>query len=98
MNDINIRACDDIKRAVEAGAQLVDVRSPQEFAAGALPGAINLPLQQVEYASEKLKSENAVLIYCLSGQRSELARQALDSMGFDNVSNIGAYEHYRNCH
>lgn len=97
MSDMTMQPCDGLRQALEDGAQLVDVRTPQEYASGALPGAINMPVQQVAGARGKLDPERPVIVYCRSGQRSEMARMILASMGFPNVFNIGGYTDYSHC-
>ena len=97
MSGRTIQPCDGLRQAMEDGAQLVDVRTPQEFAGGALPGAINMPVQQVAAARGVLDPERPVIVYCRSGQRSEMARMILASMGFPNVFNIGGYANYSHC-
>jgi len=57
---------------VQAGARLVDVREPDEFASGNLPGAVNLPLCQLEQRLGELTG-GVVLLYCQSGLRSQRA-------------------------
>ena len=94
---MSMQHCDGLRQALEDGAQLVDVRTPQEYASGALPGAINMPVQQVAGAHGMLDPERPVIVYCRSGQRSEMARMILASMGFMNVFNIGGYTDYRQC-
>lgn len=73
-------------------ALLVDVRTPQEFSAGHLPGALSLPLDALpSRALKKLPSKDAELIlYCQSGMRSRNAARMLANMGYQNVRNLGA--------
>jgi rhodanese-related sulfurtransferase len=97
MSGMKMQPCDGLRQALEDGAQLVDVRTPQEYATGALPGAINLPVQRVAGARGMLDPERPVIVYCRSGQRSEMARMILASMGFPDVFNIGGYADYRQC-
>jgi phage shock protein E len=75
------------------GAMLVDVRSPGEFASGHLPVAINLPLDELETAlPRRVKDKNQVLLlHCLSGSRSGMAKTKLKQMGYLNVHNLGSY-------
>ncbi len=83
------------KALVEAGAQLVDVRDPHEYAAGALPGAINLPLATIPVkAREVLDPGRPVVLYCLSGARSAQAQMLLQRLGFDEVHNLGPAQNY----
>jgi rhodanese-related sulfurtransferase len=78
---------------LQDGALLVDVRSADEFKARHLPGALNLPLSDLaEQAPRRLPDKNRVLLlHCLSGTRSSLARRALNGMGYPNVFNLGSY-------
>ncbi|MFZ2960844.1 MAG: rhodanese-like domain-containing protein [Candidatus Ozemobacteraceae bacterium] len=52
---------------------LVDVREPAEFAAGHVPGAINIPLGQIETRSDELKSGKTLFVICQAGGRSAKA-------------------------
>jgi rhodanese-related sulfurtransferase len=97
MSALAMQPCDGLRQALEDGAQLVDVRTPQEYASGALPGAINLPVQYVAVAHENLDPERPVIVYCRSGSRSEMARMILASLGFAEVFNLGSYGDYRTC-
>jgi phage shock protein E len=81
----------DAHRLVAAGARLVDVRTPGEFAAGHLPGAINLPLAELERGLGSLGSKDGtIVLYCRSGSRSALARRMLLASGFTAVHDLGA--------
>lgn len=72
------------------GAVLLDVRTPEEYRGGHIPGSINLPVEQIMSAPEILKDKNApIFSYCLRGPRSERAVTALRQMGYTNVTNIG---------
>jgi phage shock protein E len=75
---------------VAAGAVLLDVRTPKEYQEGHLPGAINIPVDQVPArASEVGPPSTAVVVYCLSGGRSARAKSALEQLGFKSVLNLG---------
>ena len=78
---------------LQDGALLVDVRSVDEFRARHLPGALNIPWSDLaEQAPGRLPDKNRVLLlHCLSGTRSSLARRALRGMGYPNVFNLGSY-------
>ena len=68
-----------------ASAQLVDVRTPEEYAEGHLPGAVNIDWRGEgfeEKASAQLEKERPVMVYCRSGRRSAEAAAVLDGMGF----------------
>ena len=80
----------DARQLVGAGARLVDVRTPGEFAAGHIPGAINIPVQQLGARMSELQPKDAaVLVYCRSGQRSGTAARMLKSAGFAAVHDLG---------
>ena len=72
----------------------IDVRSPEEFASGHVEGAINIPYTEItERIGEVTSDKDAVLyLYCRSGRRSGIAKEALDQAGFNAVSNIGGFE------
>ncbi|WP_439102366.1 DUF4395 family protein [Congregibacter sp.] len=70
------------------GAQLVDVRSANEFARDALPGAKNLPAEHIEQHCEGLK-DGVHLLYCASGARSQLATEKLRAAGLTSVYDLG---------
>lgn len=87
---------EDTCRLLREGAQLVDVRSNSEFAQGALPNAINLPLQVITDAKNILDKDKAVILYCVTGARSSTAKRFLEQMGFENVNDLGSFRNY-NC-
>lgn len=77
------------------GAVLLDVRSPREYASGHISGSINLPLQDIDNAAQKVVSKAVPLfVYCLSGARSQQAAVRLHELGYVNVRNIGGIGHY----
>lgn len=82
--------------AVKAGALLVDVRTPGEFASGHVEGAINIPFDQ---ASARLAEfgdkDKPVVLYCRSGRRSAIAKDTLEKAGFKTVYDIGAMSNWR---
>jgi rhodanese-related sulfurtransferase len=74
---------------IKAGAVVVDVRSPEEFADGAYPGALNIPVQDLGRRAGELPKERPVVLYCASGARSALAARMLRSNGWRDVINAG---------
>ena len=62
-------------------AQLIDVRSATEFASGHLPGAVNIPLEQVEPRTADLAPNNPVVLVCQAGTRARLAAELLRPSG-----------------
>ncbi|MCL2919501.1 rhodanese-like domain-containing protein [Shewanella litorisediminis] len=79
---------------IEQGAMLVDVRTPEEYAAGHLEGAINIPYEVIatEFAKRAIDKDTSVVLYCRSGRRSGVANDALNAAGFTRVYNGGGYE------
>jgi phage shock protein E len=80
----------EARQLVQAGARLVDVRTPGEFAAGHIPGAVNIPVQQLDARMSELQPKDvAVIVYCRSGHRSGNAARMLKSAGFKAVRDLG---------
>lgn len=79
------------------GAQLVDVRSPEEHSQGALPGSVNVPLQVLQQAHHKLDRSKPVIVYCVSGARAAQAQSFLQGLGFGHVRNLGSINKYLTC-
>lgn len=75
------------------GAILVDVREPDEFAAGHIPGAINAPLSSIGMAD--LPKNKPLFLYCLRGTRSKRAVNILRQKGFTQVKSIGGIATYK---
>jgi len=70
---------------------VLDVRTPEEYAIGHLPGALNVPLHELEQRLSELgPSDRRVLLYCRSGRRSQIAATFLKQAGFVNVEDRGA--------
>jgi rhodanese-related sulfurtransferase len=73
---------------------LLDVREPGEFAAGAIPGAVNVPLDDLRLGIEDLPRDRLIIAYCHAGQRGYIATRILAQLGF-NVRNLaGGYKTY----
>ncbi len=79
-------------RGLEPDLQLVDVRGPGETAAGALPGAREIPLPALTDTLAALDPNAPVVTYCASGYRSQVAASVLSGAGFVDVSDLlGGY-------
>ncbi|NPA71277.1 MAG: rhodanese-like domain-containing protein [Gammaproteobacteria bacterium] len=91
--------CEDAKRLIKSSnAQLVDVRTPEEFASSKLPGAINIPLQDIDrVGASMLDQSRPVIVFCRSGQRSHMAMQILLSQSFTDVHNLGSFMAWHQC-
>ena len=73
------------------GHVIVDVRRPDEYAAGHIPGAICIPNESIgtEMPPELPDVEQIILIYCRSGNRSKQAAQKLFDMGYKHIYEFG---------
>ena len=70
------------------GAQLVDVRQPEELVDGVLPGAVNIPLGELPARLGELDADRRVVVVCRSGGRSGRAAEWLAGQGFGDVVNL----------
>ncbi len=77
------------------GAVLLDVRTPQEYAGGHIPGSVNVPLQELGRVTSVVPDAGTPLfVYCQSGGRSSQATSALQRAGYQSVKNIGGIASY----
>lgn len=74
----------------QPGAVLLDVRRPDEFASGHLPGAVNIDVTSPDFAQRvaTLDKTQPTYVYCRSGARSATAAGQLTTAGFAQVSNL----------
>ena len=81
------------QKLVDAGVKVVDVRTPAEFGTGHVPGALNIPFDQIERRASEIGDPSApVLLYCRSGRRSAVATQSLRRLGFEEIYDLRAYD------
>lgn len=73
------------------GAFLVDVRTPAEFAAGSVRGAVNIPLDKITGRLSAFKNKKNIVVFCRSGSRSGRAKSILEQNGFKQVINGGTW-------
>ena len=79
------------KQLVSVGAKLVDVRTPGEFSAGHIDGAVNVPLHELDGRVMELGDvDKPIVLYCRSGARSGKAKRLLGTHGFTEVHDLGA--------
>lgn len=77
------------------GAVLLDVRTPDEYRGGHIPGSVNIPLDDIRTVLDRIPDRAVPLfIHCRSGLRSGKAALALKSFGYKNVTNIGGILDY----
>ena len=82
----------EIEAERKAGAFLLDVRTPAEFALGTIPGAVNLPLEELRGRLSKLPRVGRIVIFCAAGLRGYLAERILRQNGWEDVANLtGGY-------
>ena len=83
----------DARKYLQQGALVVDVRSADEYRGGHLPNAVNIPLGELkETLPRRVTDKNQVLLlHCLSGTRSGIAKRLMKGMGYQNVFNLGSY-------
>jgi len=84
----------EVLSAIEHEALIVDVRTPEEFANGHYPGAINIPHETILDVLNQLgvTADTSVILYCRSGNRSGQAEQVLQEKGFTEARNAGGLE------
>jgi rhodanese-related sulfurtransferase len=81
-----------IKDALKRGAVIIDVRTPQEYDGGKVPGSINIPIDKISASTERIKSMNRPVIFCCaSGMRSGNAVNIMKGKGLKDVVNGGSW-------
>ena len=77
--------------AKETGYIILDVRRPDEFAAGHIPNAINVPNESIGTAEipELPDKDQLIMVYCRSGRRSKEASEKLVKLGYTNIVEFG---------
>lgn len=83
----------ELVEALQNNAFLVDVRTPAEFSAGSVDGAVNIPLSQVKSQLKKFKGKKNIVVFCRSGARSAQAKQILEQNGIQSVINGRSAKH-----
>ncbi len=77
------------------GAVLLDVRTPEEYREGHIPGSKNVPLQSIDKVAGMIDNKSTpIFVHCLSGARSRQAAAVLQQLGYTNVKNIGGISAY----
>jgi rhodanese-related sulfurtransferase len=83
------------RKLVAAGVKVVDVRTPAEYAAGHVPGAVNIPFDELPQRHAELGAPSTpVLLYCRSGRRTGIATQTLRQKGFTTIYDLQAYDRW----
>ncbi|MFI5137830.1 MAG: FAD-dependent oxidoreductase [Sphingobacteriales bacterium] len=77
---------------------LIDVRSPEEYEAGKIDHAINIPLDEIRSRLNEISPEKKIYIYCEAGLRGYLAQRILKQSGYQHVFNLsGGYKLWKDC-
>jgi phage shock protein E len=87
--NLSSRELSDMLAATPDGLTLVDVRTPDEYASGHIPGAVNIPVDQIADNPPAADKQALIVVYCRSGSRSRAARNALLEKGYTDVVNFG---------
>jgi phage shock protein E len=74
---------------------LIDVRTAEEYRAGAIPSALNIPYDVIQDNLPTQDRQARIVVYCRSGNRSGVAKARLEELGFQNVSDFGAVANWR---
>jgi rhodanese-related sulfurtransferase len=84
----------DYKAQFGQGAdhELIDVRTPQEFAGGHIQGAINIPVESLAGRLDEVPQGKPIVVYCRSGNRSATAADILVQNGYQSVFDLGGIQ------
>ncbi len=86
---IEIDAANAIMRKTKGDTVFLDVREPNEWNLGHVPGAVHIPRGQLEGKVEGVVGrEKNIVVYCAGGSRSALAADTLRQMGYEHVSSL----------
>ncbi len=72
----------------EESTYVLDVRSPEEYASGHVPGAVNIPYDQVASRIAEVPKDKDVVLYCKSGRRAGIAAEVLASQGYERLQHL----------
>jgi rhodanese-related sulfurtransferase len=89
---------DAAERADSQRPFLLDVRTAKEFSAGSIPGAVNIPIDELRFRLKDIPRDRAIAAYCQVGRRGYLATRILRQSGFSASSIRGGYETFRLFH
>jgi phage shock protein E len=90
-NIFGLHAKLDYRQLLQNGAQIIDVRTQEEFQNGHIKGSLNIPLQNLQNNFSKINKDKPVITCCASGMRSASAKGMLQSKGFSEVHNGGGW-------
>ena len=93
---LGLSAATDYAALLKNGAQIIDVRTKDEFSYGHIKGSLNIPLDSLQQQIGKIKKGTPVITCCASGMRSASAKQVLQLHGFTQVYNGGGWTGLQN--
>ncbi|MDH7577134.1 MAG: FAD-dependent oxidoreductase [Bacillota bacterium] len=94
--DVAVTTWDRVPVHRQEGAFFLDVRTPKEFAGGALPGAVNISVDELRERLKELPRDRRIVVNCAVGLRSYIACRILKAAGFHDVLNLsGGYRTYQ---
>jgi rhodanese-related sulfurtransferase/TusA-related sulfurtransferase len=67
---------------------ILDVREPAEYTFGHIPGAVSIPLGELENRMDEISKDKEVYVVCRTGSRSDLASKQMEEKGFKNIKNV----------
>jgi rhodanese-related sulfurtransferase len=82
----------DLTELIKNGAQIIDVRTKEEYRGGHAKGSVNIPLNTLTASMAKIRKDKPVITCCASGMRSGSAKRVLQSNGFKEVHNGGSWQ------
>jgi CoA-disulfide reductase len=93
--ELEVVSAYDIDSIVAEGGFLIDVRHPQEIKLGGIPGAVNIPLDELRDRLDTLPKDKPIYVTCQVGLRGYLATRILNENGFSSINISGGYKTYR---
>lgn len=82
-----------IQSDIDNGAMLIDVRTTEEFEAGHVKDAVNIPVEDIQDGTmPETDKDTAIYVYCRSGNRSAQAKAVLEAAGYTNVEDLGGMD------
>ncbi|WP_077620295.1 sulfurtransferase TusA family protein [Bacillus sinesaloumensis] len=86
----HVASNEDLENVISSGKEVLvlDVREAAEYAFNHIPGAVSIPLGELEERINELSEEKEIYVVCRTGSRSDLASQKLTEKGYKNVINV----------
>ncbi len=78
----------DRQQQADPALLVLDVRTPEEYASGHVPGAVNIPYDQVGSRLAELPRDKDIVVYCRSGRRAQLAADVLAANGYTHLQHL----------